>query len=84
MVGADIANSNILEEGDYMRKKVFFPNLEAELKRQGYTQEAYAKKIGLTPSSISYRMNGKVDFSLSEMIATSDLLKKKMDYLFRD
>lgn len=64
-------------------KKVLFPNLEAELKKKGYTQSAYGKAIGLTPSQVSYRLNGKIDFSLYEMTKTADLLDKTLDYLFR-
>lgn len=62
-----------------------FPNLEAEIKRNGYTNEGFAKKIKiLSPSSLSCRLNGKVDFSLTEMLVIAKELKKGLDYLFWD
>lgn len=64
-------------------KNVLFPNLEAELKRQGYTQEKYAERLGLTPTAVSYRLRGKINFKLPEMVETSDLLHQPMDVLFR-
>lgn len=65
-----------------MKKIKLFPELEAELKRQGYTHESIAKCIGLSTSSISYRMTGKVEWSLKEMKKVCSLLGKSLDQLF--
>ena len=63
-------------------KKRLFPNLEAELKRNGLTNALYGKKIGLSASGVSARLNGKTDFSLGEMLKTKELLNKTLDELF--
>lgn len=65
-------------------KKPLYPNLEAELKRHGLNNKTYGEKIGVSPSGVSSRLNGKVIFDLKEMIKTKRLLKKSMDYLFDD
>lgn len=63
-------------------KKPLFAELEAELKRNGMTRKEYAKQIGLSASGVSARLNGKIEFSLSEMLKTKKLLNKSLDDLF--
>lgn len=65
-----------------MAKKQLFSTLKAELKRNGLSDKEYGEKIGLSPSGVSMRLNGNVQFSLSEMILTKQLLKKDLDTLF--
>ena len=63
-------------------KKPLFKELEAELKRRGMTNREYGEEIGLSPSGVSIRLNGKTDFTLSEMLKTKRLLNKSLDELF--
>lgn len=63
-------------------KKPLFAELEAELRRNGMTRKEYGKQIGLSASGISARLNGKIEFSLSEMLKTKKLLNKSLDDLF--
>lgn len=39
------------------------------------TQERYANKIGLSASSLSHKLNGKVEFSQGEIAKTKELFK---------
>lgn len=65
-----------------IKKIPIFPNLEAELTRQGYTQKAYGEYLGLSQASTSARMNGLTPFTLPEIKKTMDLLHKDFSELF--
>lgn len=43
-----------------------FNNLDAEMSRRRLTQEDLATQIGINPSTLSQKMTGKREFSLSE------------------
>lgn len=64
------------------KEKPLFPNLEAELSRQGFTQKAYGEALGLSQASVSARMNGFTQFTLSEIYKTIQLLQKNFSELF--
>lgn len=59
-------------------------NLNAELIRNKKTQEDISKCLNLDPSTVSYKMNGKSDWKLSECkkIIKDILPGKSLDYLF--
>lgn len=59
-----------------------YNNLEAELKRKSITREKLAKKLDCTTSTVSQKLNGKYDFTLSEALAIKNLLNCSIDYLF--
>lgn len=65
-----------------MSANVLFPNLLAELARQGKTRADLGIALGLSPSSISDRLSGSVEFDLSEIKATCKFLGKSFDDLF--
>jgi plasmid maintenance system antidote protein VapI len=61
-----------------------FSNLLAELTRENIPIKEFAKKIGVTEKSARNKLNGKTEFTLSEIQKTFDLFPDlKMDYLFQ-
>ena len=48
----------------------------------GYNITTLAKAIGMTRESLSSRINGKIDFSRTEMEAISVCLKEKPEHIF--
>lgn len=62
-----------------------FPNLEAEMARAKITQAKLADMLGITPTTLSFKLNGKSTLSLKECVE----IKKKafpdktLDYLFQ-
>lgn len=62
-----------------------FPNLEAEMARAKITQAKLADMLGITPTTLSFKLNGKSSLSLKECVE----IKKKafpdktLDYLFQ-
>ena len=61
-----------------------YPNLSAELKRYGITQEQMAERIGRTPETVSRWMNGKNAMPVDECFHIKEELFPTMsvDYLF--
>lgn len=51
-----------------MSKISVFPNLEAELKRNGITYSKLAELLNVPVPSISSRMHGKTKFTLDEIL----------------
>lgn len=62
-----------------------YPNLEAEMKRNGITGEKMAKQLGISRSSLSAKMNKRDRMKLSECANIIDLFfdGMKIDYLFQ-
>lgn len=61
-----------------------FPNLDAELARMKMTRKELAAEIGVTATTLSLKLNGKTDISLSECLHIKEAIKsdKSVDYLF--
>lgn len=61
-----------------------FPNLEAEMARSKITQAQIAEKLGITPTTLSFKLNGKSSLSLKECVAIKKNVfpDKTLDYLF--
>lgn len=59
-----------------------YNNLEAELKRKAITREILAKELNCSLSTVSQKMTGKYDFTLSEALKIKDLLNCSIEYLF--
>lgn len=61
-----------------------FPNLEAEMARSKLTKSKLAEILGITPTTLSFKLSGKSTLSLKECVE----IKKKafpdktLDYLF--
>ena len=45
-----------------------FPNLSAEMARSGITQKVLAEKLKMTPTTLSFKLNGKSDLTLKECL----------------
>lgn len=50
-----------------------------KIRSKGYTQNDFAKLIGMSATSLSYKMNGKVDFSLTEIQQIGKVLQLNSD-----
>ena len=48
-------------------KKIIYPGLVGEMAKRGDTQEVLAKLLGLPRESISRRLSGKIEWSISEI-----------------
>lgn len=61
-----------------------FPNLDAELAKIKMTRRELAIKMGITPTTLSLKLNGKTDISLSECLQIKEIIKSEhnVDYLF--
>lgn len=61
-----------------------FPNLEAEMARSKITQLQMAEILGVTPTTLSFKLNGKSSLSLKECVLIKQLMfpDKTLDYLF--
>ena len=61
-----------------------YPNLRAEIKRRGLLMSQVANHIGVTESTFSLKMNGKLGFTLKEAFAIQEFLKTHLtiDELF--
>ena len=61
-----------------------FPNLEAEMARSKITQLQMAEMLQVTPTTLSFKLNGKSSLSLKECVLIILLMfpDKTVDYLF--
>lgn len=61
-----------------------YPNLNAELRRYGITQEDMAERIGTKPETVSRWLNGKSKMPVGVCFRIKELLFPSMsvDYLF--
>ena len=68
---------------------VLFPNLLAELARVNMSKTELAKAVGISISSIYYKFNGNIDWTLDDMDSIKKALEEKggqelsLDYLFK-
>ena len=60
------------------------PNLEAEMARSKITQLQMAEMLQVTPTTLSFKLNGKSSLSLKECVLIKQLMfpDKTLDYLF--
>ena len=66
-----------------MIKASKYPNLSAEVTRSGLTQAELGKILNITPLTISHKMTGKSDWTLSEIEKLCDYYKKDFYELFK-
>ena len=61
-----------------------FNNLEAEMARKKITQYKLAEILGVTPTTLSFKLNGRSTLSLKECVEIKKQAfpDKKLDYLF--
>ena len=51
-----------------------FRNLNAEMSRRGLTRRVMAKKINMTPNTLTRKLNGLAVFTLDEVYKIRDML----------
>lgn len=58
-------------------------NLKAELTREGVTQKQVAEYLGMSPKNFNLKINGKVAFTVAEVVAIRDEFAQDatLDYL---
>lgn len=63
-----------------------YRNLEAEMARVKITQAYLAKQLGITPTTLSLKLNGKSNLSLKECVQIKKILntEETIDYLFAE
>ena len=63
-----------------------YRNLEAEMARAGITQREMSEKLGITATTLSFKLNGKSNLSLSECVEIKKILgtNEPIDYLFSE
>lgn len=65
-------------------KAVRYPNLLAEIARNGKSNSDVADLLALSPSSFSRRLKGEIDWTKSEIDILCDYFNKSYDYLFKE
>lgn len=62
-----------------------FPNLEAEMARKKITKAKLADILGITSTTLSFKLNGKSTLTLKECVEIKKKAfpDKSLDYLFR-
>lgn len=63
-----------------------YRNLEAEMARAGITQREMSEKLGITATTLSFKLNGKSNLSLGECVEIKKILgtNEPIDYLFAE
>lgn len=61
-----------------------YKNLRAEIVRLGLTNKEFAEKVGIKPSTFSTKIQGKVEFTLSEAMKIKNFVGSEMpiEYIF--
>lgn len=66
-----------------MKHEVKYPNLVAEMARNGDTQKTLAELLGTTIATISRKLAGKIDWSIWEVETICEYYKKDYYQLFK-
>lgn len=63
-----------------------YSNLDAEMARAKITQAHLAKELGMTPTTLSFKLNGRSNLSLKECVRIKRILGTDLsiDYLFAE
>ncbi len=63
-----------------------YRNLDAEMARSKITKAHLAEELGITPTTLSFKLNGKSNLSLKECIQIKRILgtDATVDYLFAE
>ena len=68
----------------YEIKTPKFPKLAGKIAEKGATYAQVASVLGITPTMMSKRMSGEVEFDLSEIISLTELLECDFNELFSE
>lgn len=58
-----------------------YPNIKAEMGRHNITIKELAQNLKLSTNSVSFKLNGKREFTLSEIEEIANLFNCSLDYL---
>ena len=65
-----------------------FANLRGEIRRRFQSEYSFAKMIGMSPTTLSQKLNGKRDWKRSEMVKSMEVLmlptSSIYDYFFAE
>lgn len=64
-------------------EKVKYPGLAGEMAKRGDTQKTLSKLLGIPLSSVSRRMSGEIEWSISEIDKICEHYKKDYYELFK-
>lgn len=64
-------------------KELKYPELRGEMAKHGDTQKTLAKLLGTTYSSVSRRLTGKTEWSISEICKICNHYKRDFNELFK-
>lgn len=60
---------------------MLYPNIRAEMGRRNLTIKELAINLGLSTNSVSFKLSGKREFTLSEIEKLANLFNCSLDYL---
>jgi transcriptional regulator with XRE-family HTH domain len=63
-------------------KKKPYINLRVAILEAGYNQAKIAEMLGMACSTFNQKLNGHIEFSITESCKIAKLLNKSLDYLF--
>lgn len=66
-----------------LKKKIKFPNLASEMAKRGESQKTLGDLLGLTQSTISRKLAGKIDWTMQEINAICEYYEKGYCQLFK-
>lgn len=77
-------NDNIITKIRYKEVGATYRNLEAELARRQISRKELAEKLGITATTLSFKLNGKSELSLAECVEIKKILAidAPVEYLF--
>lgn len=58
-----------------------YPNIKAEMGRHNLTIKEMAGNLGLSSNSVSFKLSGKREFTLSEIERIANMFSCSLDYL---
>lgn len=64
-------------------EKILYPELLGEMAKHGDTQKSLAKLLGITYASVSRRLSGKSEWSISEIDILCEYYDKNYYELFK-
>lgn len=59
-------------------KKALYPNVELELTRNNMLRKELGAKVGMKPTLISFKLNGKSEITFDEAISIKEALNSEM------
>lgn len=66
------------------RKSPCYPVLESEIAKNGVMKKDIAKRLGIIPRTLSNKLSGKCDFTLSEAVLIHEIFPDiPIEVLFR-